>query len=920
MLDNVSSVYPLTPVQAGMLFHALSGRQDGAYVVQHTSDLSGALDSARLRAAWEAVMAENSALRTAFLYEGLDEPMQVVRELVQMPWSDLDWSAEPASEHADKLQSMLDEDRRRGFDLARAPLLRLTCIRLAPDRHQLVWSYHHIAVDGWSSVLILDQVWQHYRGQRSTASSPAPSFESFVGWARSHRAANDEEFWTTQLTGAPLPTALGFAPPLAGSPRTHQRERVRLSAGETRELRAFASRNRVTLSTVVHGAWAITLARCAASVDVVYGATVAGRPAAMPDVDRIVGAFINTLPIRVRTDGSQPLTSWLAELQNELLEVRDHELSALQDIARWMRVPAADLFDTILVFENAPASEASGGHGVRIGNEEYYDQSNYGFALLAHPRDAMDLYGVFRPDWITPDAAKRLLHLFVETLRALPSQEQTPVRELGPPHADELRALSGPLATAAPASQDQSDVLALFVERARSTPDAPAIISDAGTLSYAQLHECARQLAARLRRHGVLPGDHVAIHARKSAEFMAAVIAVLGCEAAYVPLDPDYPAARLSLMMTISGASTVITDDAAFSAGVTAGARTISLTADDGATTGGDLSLHATDRDAYVIFTSGSTGVPKSVAVSRANLAFSTAARTVVYGTEAPRYLVLSPIGFDSSVAGLFWPLSRGGVVVLTSSATEKSPRDLARVIAERGVSMTLCVPSFHHLLLEQGAPEHLRGLKTVIVAGEACPPWLVQLHHEKLPHTELVNEYGPTECTVWSTYARLDASSHTAQVPIGRPIPGATVRVLDTLCRPVPVGVAGELCIGGPGVTRGYIGLPDKTALRFIADPLAPGARLYRTGDMVRMDADGVLAYLGRNDEQLKIRGFRIEPLEIEAVLRGHPDIADAVVVARAPRAPHDDAGHEAQIAELVRRLEALDPAVAHDLLRGVE
>ncbi len=918
MLDNVSSVYPLTPVQAGMLYHALSGRRDGAYVVQHTSELVGPLDGGRLRAAWEAVVAGNAALRTAFLYEGLDEPMQVVRERVQVPWADLDWSALPAREHTDRLQAVLDEDRRRGFDLARAPLLHLTCIRLAPDRHQLVWSYHHIAVDGWSSVLILDQVWQHYRGQRSASESPAPSFESFVGWASSHRAADDEQFWTGRLTGAPLPTALAFAPPTAGAPQTHARERVRLSASETQGLRAFASRHRLTLSTVVHGAWALTLARCAGSVDVVYGATVAGRPAAMPDVDRIVGAFINTLPIRVRTDGTQTLAAWLTALQHELLEVRDHELSALQDIARWMRIPAADLFDTILVFENAPASEAApGGDGLRIENEEYYDQSNYGFALLAHPRDEMDLYGVFRPDWITADAARRLLLLFVETLRSLPAHPDTPVRELGPPDASERRMLSGDLAASAPAPQDQGDVLAQFVDRVRATPDAPAIISDAGTLSYAQLYDRARQLASRLREQGVLPGDRVAIHARKGVEFMAAVIAVLGCEASYVPLDADYPAARLSLMMTISGATTVLTDDDVFSAGVKEGICTMPLTPPDGTAPLGDLSLHAAERDAYVIFTSGSTGVPKSVAVSRANLAFSTAARTDVYGTDAPRYLVLSPIGFDSSVAGLFWPLSRGGAVVLTSPATEKSPRDLARLIAERGVTMTLCVPSFFQLLLEQGDPQHLRGLKTVIVAGEACPPWLVQLHYETLPDTELVNEYGPTECTVWSTFARLDPSSHTTQVPIGRAIPGATVRVLDARCRPVPIGVAGELCVGGPGVTRGYLGLPDKTALRFIDDPLAPGERVYRTGDLVRMDSDGVLTYLGRNDEQVKIRGFRIEPMEIEAVLRSHPEIADAVVVARAPRAPHDD---EAQLAALVRRLEALDPAVAHDLLRGVE
>jgi len=923
-MENVAAVYPLTPVQSGMLFHVLAGRQDGAYVVQYSSTVSGPLDTARLRAAWESVVAANDALRTAFLFEGLDEPMQVVRERVQLPWHDIDWSDLPADDHAAKLQAFIDDDRARGFDLSRAPMMRVTCIRLAPDRYQTVWTYHHIAVDGWSSVLILDQVWQQYRGLPSAA-APQKSFGDFVEWAGARRTAGDEVFWTDRLAGAPLPTVLGFAHPPAGAPRAHQRERIRLSLTDTQALRAFASKHRLTLSTVVHGAWALTLSRCAASADVVYGATVAGRPAAMPDVDRIVGAFINTLPVRARTDGQQPLVEWLATLQNDLLDLRDHELSALQDIARWMRVPAADLFDTILVFENAPTSEvAPAGDSIRLLHEEYFDQSNYGFALLAHPRDEMDLYGVFRPDRITTDAANRLLRLFADTLRSLPEHAHTPVRDLGPPNGPELDALGGPLAVAAPLREPVVDVVERFVIHALHTPGAPAIVSDIGTLSYGQLHQNAKRLAARLHDCGIHAGDRIAILARKGPSFVSAVLAALGCSAAYVPLDPEYPPARLALMARLSRATIVMTDDEALVSALGLTMTVVSLSAEGSQPIATadltELSFGATDHDAYIIFTSGSTGTPKGVAVTRANLAFSNAARTQVYGAHPPRFLLLSPVGFDSSVAGLFWPLSLGGAVILTSPAIEKSPRDLARLIAERSVTVTLCVPSFHQLLIEQADARDLQGLQTVTVAGEACPPRLVQLHRERLPGVSLVNEYGPTECTVWSTVATLDQPSHLAQVPIGRPIPGARVRVLDPHGRLVPIGVAGELCVGGPGVARGYVDLAEETARRFIPDPLDSAARLYHTGDIVRMDADGVLTFLGRNDGQIKVRGFRIEPHEIEAALLRHADIADAVVVARVLADGEAESNDESLMHELAQRLEALDPAVALELVRAAE
>jgi amino acid adenylation domain-containing protein len=458
----------------------------------------------------------------------------------------------------------------------------------------------------------------------------------------------------------------------------------------------------------------------------------------------------------------------------------------------------------------------------------------------------------------------------------------------------------------------------LFEEQAAETPEAAALVFEDRSLTYSELNARANQLARYLRRQGVGAETRVGLCLERSLEMVVGLLAILKAGAAYLPLDPSYPRERLRFMLEESAAPVLLTQQRLLSALPEHQAQAICLdTQWDEIAQESSLNLATNvlaENLAYIIYTSGSTGAPKGVGVSHRNLLHSTLARLDYYPSQPSSFLLLSSFAFDSSVAGIFWTLCAGGVLVLPGEGLQRDAHALVRLIQRQRVSHLLSLPSLHALMLEVGAASELESLDAVIVAGEACPPELARRHFETLPQTKLYNEYGPTEATVWSSvYQCLWSEDEGRQVvPIGRPIANARLYILDENLRPVPIGIAGELYIGGAGLTRGYLQRSEVTAERFVPDPFGTeaGARIYRTGDTARYLSDGNIEFLGRSDSQVKIRGYRIELGEIEAALMEQATVRAAAVVAA-----DETGGGKRLIAYLVRERD--DDAIDLDELR---
>ncbi len=886
---NIKAIYPLNPVQEGILFHTLYAPDSPLYIQQYVCDLEGSLDATAWRTAWTAVSERHEALRSLLTWEHRERPLQIVRASAPAEWHIEDWRELAAETQQRRFAEFLDGDCRKGFRLDRAPLQRFALFRLSDDCTRFVWTHHHVIIDGWSMGIVLDEVQWLYTavatGDDQSLGAPA-DYRSYVQWSQSRTLEGAEDFWRTQLAGIQAATELRIE--LPGAPErwaeSHAEHIVKLDAEVTSRLGELARNSAVTLSTVLRAAWAIVLGRYAGHTDVVFGATVAGRPAELPESIRMVGMFINTLPIRVTLDENQTLGELLAGIHRQHVEMVRYESTPLVSVQGWSDVPAGEpLFGSVLVVENVPAPRDTSGVDVR--NVRYLQRSNYPLAILVMPGDELELVVLYDDQRYAPDAIERLGRQLGAVLSQLPAHAERPIRALQLLPPPEARRVLVDWNRTAAAFDDKQLIDDLILAAAEASPDTVAVAGGAVSVTYRQLVERSDLIAAALGAHGVGPGAIVGIAVGREPAFLVAMLGVLRSGAAYVPIDPAFPRARVDFILEDTGAQAIVTTaGASFDGGVPR-----IVVAADGAPEGLRTSPPPTspsrspDDLAYVLYTSGSTGTPKGVMVRHRNLVNSTIARADVYTRPVRSYLVLSPFVFDSSVAGIYWALTDGGTLVVPEPGLEQDVAALARMVRDHRVTHTLMLPSVWGLLLDLAEPSALDSLEVVIVAGEACPPSLVDRHFARLPGVELFNEYGPTEATVWSTVHPVAVrDGERLRVPIGRPIANTSVYLLDPESRPVPIGVPGELAVGGSNVTAGYLRRPDLTAAAFgTVDGGPAGEQLvYRTGDLVRWTADGTLDLLGRIDHQVKLRGQRIELGEIEAVLTAHASVADAVVV----------------------------------------
>ncbi|MFE9921507.1 non-ribosomal peptide synthase/polyketide synthase [Streptomyces sp. NPDC005774] len=886
---TVEDVYPLTPMQAGMLFHSLMDPQGRTYVNQVQVVLRGVTDPHALAEAWRRTADANPILRTRLVWQETAEPLQVVERRAVVPVTHHDWSGRPAEECARDMEPLLDADRRAGIDLGAAPLTRLALIRLAPDRVRMVWTFHHVLLDGWSAAQVFDEVCERYAaltaGHRPQVPDRTP-FADYLRWLAAQDTGRAERHWRETLAGFAVPTPLPRDRRPAEAHRTSSSGTVRVTLGQevSARLKDTAQRAGLTVNTVLQGAWGLLLHHYGGGDDVVFGTTVSGRPAELPGVTSMVGLFINTLPTRLRIEGERPLLEWLREVQAAQSEARRHDFVSLAQLQTWSEVPGGtNLFDSIVVFENYPFDEgALARHGLALEQERDLEPTNYPLSVVVAPGDDVTVSLDYDPaafDATTVEGLGASLRTLLTRIAADADRRLADLPPLEPADGRRLLdRLAGPVATL-----PRRTLADAFGAQAARTPDAPAVTAGAEHLTYRQLDERANRLARLLIEAGAGPERFVALALPRTADLIVALLAVLKSGAAYLPVDPGHPAERIAFLLedvrpdaVITCAETsarlpdgpytrIVLDDAACAGRL---AATSAARVDDGERRGGLLPGHP----AYVIHTSGSTGRPKGVVVPHASVvALTDWAAAEFTGRGLAHVVASTSLTFDVSVFEILTPLLTGGHVEVV--------RDLLALAERPGpwrAGLLSAVPSaLGHLLAEDTV--HVTA-DTVVLAGEALPARAVRQVREAIPGCRVMNIYGPTEATVYATAFTCDPADPDRVPPIGRPVGGARAYVLDARMRPVPVGAPGELYLAGTGVARGYLNRPGLTASRFPADPFGPpGSRMYRTGDLVRWTADGDLLYLGRTDDQVKVRGFRIELGEVEAALARHPQVAAA-------------------------------------------
>ncbi|SAI74506.1 D-alanine-D-alanyl carrier protein ligase [Bordetella ansorpii] len=866
-VQRVQDLYPATPMQAGMLFHGMSGGARAAYVNQLRVDIDG-LDVPRFRQAWQDALQRWDVLRTGFLPGVTGVPLQWVAKQAPLPLDVLDMRG--AQEQDARLDALAGAALEQGFDLAEPPLMRLSLVRTGADRHHLIWTHHHALMDGWSVSRLLGDVLRAYAGR--PASGAAPRFRDYLAWLARADGGAARRYWTDRLAllGASTRLAEAGRPQPGRDPGPAVLHRS-LDAAGMALLGACAQRERVTVNTLVQAAWALLLARYAGSDCVAFGATVAGRPAELPGAQEMVGLFINTLPVIASVPDGAPVGEWLRGLQADEARAREHAATPLYEIQAWAGHGGQPLFDSIVVFENYPVDQAlreGEAAGVRFGVPGNRYETGYPMTVTVHVDDTLHAAFAYAGQDFDARQAQAVATQFEHLLRWLCS------------HCDAVLGQAA-LRDAAPAIEDLSRhaqgyaaVHERFARQARSMPDRPAVAGAGRQWTYGQLDRYVDRVARGLWRHGVRPGDRVAIAMDREPAMLAGLLGILKVGAAYVPVDPALPPERARYMLDDSGVRLVLSSTAP-DADAQAPWRVLTLEACMAAGEGGPLpAVEVGPRHlAYLIYTSGSTGRPKGVMVPHGALSNFLLAMGEAPGMSGDDEVVATTsLSFDIAALELFLPLTVGASLTLATRAQARDGVALAALLRERRPSFLQLTPAGWRLLLEAGWHADPGRPLTGLCGGEALHEDLAAQLRDR--GVSLWNMYGPTETTIWSSATPVDGLPPSLHRPVAR----TALHVLDGRMYPVPVGVAGELYIGGDGLALGYWGRPGLSAERFVADPAGTG-RLFRTGDLVRRTVDGRLDYLGRADHQVKVRGHRIELGEIEAHLLALPGVAAAVV-----------------------------------------
>ncbi|MCE6976977.1 amino acid adenylation domain-containing protein [Pseudomonas frederiksbergensis] len=900
--NPIEDIYPLSPLQQGMLFHSLLHEDSGVYLMQDRYRIGGAIDEVAFLESWRQVVALHPSLRASFQWKTQKQPVQVIHREVKVPLDTLDLRGLAPHEQEARIRTLLEDEQKVGFNLSKPPLIRFRLVRLADESYEFIRSFHHILMDAWCISLVTVDFLKVYEAlcndRTPELKSPRP-FRDYIQWLQRQDAGKAEQFWRGQLQGLNAPTPLTVDNGVARDRYTDavlvDDQLTHLNEQETQALAAFCRSRRITPNTFFQGVWSLLLSRYSGQRDVLFGVTVAGRPAELTGVAEMIGLFINTLPLRVSVDPEASLGQWLSALQGLNVDMRDFEHTPLTDIQGWSDFPRGEtLFDSILVFENAPIDEQilEGGFQFSLEGMDHSVHTHYGLTVVILPGEQLGIRVSYDRERFEAPTVQRLLGHIASLVRGMLAAPDAPLGSFELLAVDERQQLLGEWAVNPhdfPLDQSYAE---LFAAQVAQRGGQVAAICDGESLTYAELDQRATRLAHALRDAGAGEDQLVALVAPRGLALLTMMIAVFKAGAAMLPLEVNHPPERLREILSLSRAPLLVASEGCSGlldqllSGLDQAPK--ALFAEACWTSGNDMPLPllgGPDSLAYVLFTSGSTGTPKGVMIEQRGMLNNIFGKVPALGLNAEdRIPQTASVAFDISVWQFLAAPVLGATVHILPDDVAHDPQRLLQVIASERLSVLEIVPSLMRTLLALCPCDlQLPDLRWVLPTGEALPPTVARDWFARFPDIALMNAYGPAECADDVAFQPIFEApdANVSHMPIGQPTANNRLYVLDESLRPVPVGVAGEICVGGVGVGRGYLHDPQRTADAFIDHPQFEG-RLYRTGDLGRWRADGVIEYLGRRDQQVKLRGHRIELTEIEHRLAQHPNVREAAVLLR--------------------------------------
>ncbi|MEK3889669.1 amino acid adenylation domain-containing protein [Bacillus sp. FSL K6-3431] len=906
---SMEDIYTLSPVQQSMIFHHIYSPDSSVTVEQTVFSIESNIDIEVFERVWQTILDRHESLRASYHWGELEEPVQIIHKNIKVPFQVLDWTNFSENEGNQKLELLIEEDRKRGFDLSKPPLMRILVVKRDESLYDVIWTHHHLLLDGWCNSILFKEIGALYKaycaGEKVELGNALP-FKDYIKWLRRQDRKKAEQFWRKALDGLKTPIRFNnIFPVKAGSDELSTFGDVvyELSQEKQQVIQNFARKHRITLNTMVQGAWAILLNRYSGEKDITFGVTSSGRPADLKGSDSMIGCFMNTLPFRVKVNPTLNLIPWLKDLQLKLAEMRQYEYTSLADIRSWSDVSRNsalyDLYESIVIVENYPFDAAlkDGIGSLHVKSIRIEEQMDYPLVVYCNLQPELHFKLLFDSRFLDETEANQILAHLINILCEMINTEDGQLGEVSMILEKELRHIlidSNSTSMDYPIDQCFQD---LFAAQVKTRLDQPAIIQNGEGFSYKELDILSNKLAHKLINLGVAPEIPVGLYVERSFKMVVGILGILKAGGAFLPIDADYPGDRVNMMLKDAQVPVLLTQADLVQKIRSYEGRTVCLDSewDLVLKEPGDQPISRVNPKnlAYIIYTSGSSGRPKGVMMPHeAIVSHSIDIIKRFELTPEDRVLQFSSISFDISLEQIFTTLAAGSALVLRDKDIW-TPYQFSKKCVELGLSVVNLPTSYWAEVVQEWhiRPEIIPGskLRLVIVGGEQMSAEKVEMwENTPLDHIILLNAYGPAETAMTSTLYRVSGkgtkSAKLRFIPVGKPLANRRVYIFDENMQPLPIGVKGEIFIGGLSLARGYLNKPEMTKDKFIQDPYYHdyGNRLYKTGDLGKLHRDGNIEVLGRKDDQTKIRGHRIDIGEIEVVLNQCDNIKDSVVVVK--------------------------------------